>query len=81
MGINKVMKKKAETRYKDEDEIEERIKTNGYCCVDCGVNYLTEKQKSQEGNVSTFHKGVCTVCLKETSVTHIRHYNYLRKLK
>jgi hypothetical protein len=46
------------------------------CCVDCGVPYLTDKQK-REGNVTTFHNGQCCVCGEEKQVTSARHYNYL----
>lgn len=62
-------------------ELEERIKTNGYCCLDCGREYLTLGQKNEEGRVSTFHKGVCVVCNQEKSITHIRNFNWLREVK
>lgn len=49
-----------------------------YVCFDCGVGYLTDKQK-EEGGVSTFSKGECGVCKEITLVTHIRTYNYLQR--
>jgi hypothetical protein len=49
-----------------------------YVCVECGVPYLTDKQK-EEGGCTTFHKGICGICEEEKSITHIRTYNYLQK--
>ncbi len=46
-------------------------------CAPCGVKYLSEKQK-QSGGVTTFNKGECIDCGKQTHVTSIRYYNYLR---
>ena len=54
-------------------------RTSDYVCIDCGVPYLTEKQK-KEGGVCTFHVGECGVCRETTSITHMRHYNYLTKV-
>ncbi len=53
-------------------------RTSDYVCIDCGVPFLTEKQKSEGGHGTTFHKTVCGLCGKEGSVTHIRHYNRLK---
>lgn len=77
------MKQNHRTEFTDENQlsyeqqqIEENIKINGYCCFSCGIKYLTEKQKSKRG-VSTFHKSICCVCGKDSPVTHIRAYNWL----
>ena len=51
-------------------------RTSDYVCVDCGVKFLTDKQK-ENGGVSTFHLGKCGLCGEEKSITHIRTYNYL----
>lgn len=48
-----------------------------YVCIDCGIQFLTEKQK-ERGGVHTFHKSKCGLCKEEKSVTNIRNYNYLR---
>ena len=48
-------------------------------CFDCGVKYLTERQKKNGGNVVTFNIGECCKCKQQKSVTSIRHYNYLRQ--
>lgn len=52
-------------------------RTSDYVCADCGVKYLTEKQKKQD-RVSTFHLNICGLCGEEEGVTHIRTYNYLQ---
>lgn len=54
-------------------------RTSDYVCVDCGVPYLTEKQKKEGGHVATFHMGTCGICENHKSITHIRAYNYLNK--
>jgi len=62
--------------------VEER--TSDYVCIDCGVPYLTEKQKDTEntlGHCSTFHSGICGLCGEGRLITHIRAYNYLIKPK
>lgn len=53
-------------------------RTSDSVCVACGVNFLSEEQK-KESSVTTFHKGECGLCEKNTLVTHMRHYNYLFK--
>ncbi len=62
----------------DRQALEKRIETNGYCCLDCGNGYLTEKQKS-ESRVTTFHFGICVICSQEKSICHIRNFNWLRR--
>ena len=59
--------------------MEKKITGDEVVCVDCGVTYLTEKQKEQF-RVTTFHQGTCFLCEKEKPVTSIRHYNYLNAL-
>ncbi len=54
------------------------IEGNKVVCFDCGVKYLTEKQKQQGGNAVTFHQGICCQCGMEKSVTSVRHYNNLK---
>jgi len=55
-------------------------RTSDYVCIDCGIQYLTEEQKnSGELSVATAHKADCGLCGTETTVVHIRHYNYLYK--
>ena len=50
-----------------------------YVCINCGIPFLTDKQKEESG-VATFNRGYCCICRKFKSVTHIRHYNYLRPI-
>ncbi len=54
--------------------------SNQSVCFDCGITHLSEKQK-KEGGVCTFYPGTCCVCNQRKSVTHIRNYNYLNKLR
>jgi len=63
-------------KYTKED-VENR--KSDYVCIDCGIEFLTDKQKQKSG-VSTFHKSECCLCGEEKSVTHIRVYNYLNQL-
>lgn len=49
-----------------------------YVCIDCGVQFLDDKQKARGGSVTTFHQGECCLCGKDKSITNIRHYNWLR---
>lgn len=59
-----------------------RKRTSDYVCVDCGVTFLSKRQRRKENShVTTFHKGECGLCNKEKAVTHIRAYNYLHKPK
>lgn len=53
-------------------------RTSDYVCVDCGINYLTEKQKESGGQCHTFHLSECGLCQQIKPVTHMRAYNYLR---
>lgn len=54
------------------------VLSNSTVCFECGVKYLTPKQKEQGGAV-TAHLGHCVECKESKLVTHIRHYNYLKK--
>jgi hypothetical protein len=47
-------------------------------CFNCGVNFLTKKQKTSGGSVATFSIGECCLCNQTTKVTNIRTYNYLK---
>lgn len=47
-------------------------------CVECGVQFITDRQRQVGGSVSTFRKAVCCLCGTNTHVTHYRHYNYLQ---
>lgn len=51
---------------------------NDLVCFNCGINFLTNKQKSSEGSVATFNIGICGLCNNENKVTNIRTYNYLK---
>lgn len=66
MDSNIQLKEKSENR------------TSDYVCVECGVQYLSENQKKEEGIATTFSDSECGVCKKEKPTTHIRHYNYLK---
>lgn len=46
-------------------------------CFDCGIKYLTRKQR-KEGGVATFFLGTCCECKNLKHVTSIRHYNNLK---
>ncbi|MAG50019.1 hypothetical protein CL621_00055 [archaeon] len=48
------------------------------CCFDCGREYLTEEQKNKNGVVTAW-LGVCPICKRSTTLTSIRHFNYLKK--
>ncbi len=45
-----------------------------YICHDCGRNYLNKNDF-----VCTYHVGTCDVCGKDTSITHVRNYNWLKR--
>lgn len=49
-----------------------------YVCFDCGVQFLTEEQKKNDGRVATFSVSECCLCGEEKGTTNIRTYNYLR---
>jgi len=51
-------------------------RTSDNICFDCGIEFLTDKQKAI-GGVVTAHKGECGLCGKEKSVTDMRRFNYL----
>lgn len=53
-------------------------RTSDYVCFPCGREYLTDAQK-KKGHVVTAHNGICGLCGKETSITHMRAFNYLNK--
>jgi len=73
------MTKRKVPRYSNR-EIDKKLETNGYCCWQCGYEYLTKEQK-KEHQFSTFHLGECVLCSEEKPVTHIRNYNWLIKPK
>jgi len=53
-------------------------RTSDYVCANCGIPFLTEKQKS-EPRICTVFIDTCGLCGKKEAVTHIRNYNYLNK--
>lgn len=55
----------------------ELVKEPVWVCWDCGMPYLTEKQK-QQGGAITAHINICDVCGENKTVTHVRHWNYLQ---
>lgn len=57
--------------------MKDKVTETEVCCVDCGVKYLTEKQKENSG-VATSNIGICCICGKEKNVISIRHYNFLK---
>lgn len=48
-------------------------------CCDCGVKYLTDKQK-EDSSCHTFSFGECIECKEVVLVTADRHYNYRKQL-
>lgn len=64
------------TMEKDELRKKVRNRTSDYVCVDCGQQFLTEKQRANP-RICTFHQSTCCLCGEEKGVTNIRHYNYL----
>lgn len=63
-----------------EKGVEER--SHDYVCFDCGIHFLTAKQKQQRaGYATTFHMGTCCLCGMRKGITHIRHYNWLNSTK
>ena len=63
------------------DNFNREDRTSDYVCTPCGLQFLSEKQKAQEGGVHTAHLAKCGVCGKEDTVLHIRVYNWLFKPK
>ena len=55
-------------------------RTSDYCCVECGIQYLTPEQK-ERNHITTFHVSECGICGETKDVCGIRNYNYLRVLK
>lgn len=52
---------------------------NDYVCADCGIPFLTEKDKNNPSYCySTFHQSECCLCRETKGVTHIRNFNRLR---
>ncbi len=47
-------------------------------CFDCGLKYLTEKQKKEPDTVTAWN-GWCIECKKNKPVTSTRNFNYLNK--
>lgn len=62
----------------EKDELRKKVKnrTSDYVCVECGQQFLTEKQRANP-RICTFHQSTCCLCGEEKGVTNIRHYNYL----
>ena len=55
-------------------ELKERLKKAVWCCQDCGKKYGRNPNK---GGVSTWHLGICDVCLKtDVYVTEPRDFGY-----
>ncbi len=52
-------------------------RSSDYVCIECGVQYLSDRQLRNGGNDTTFFMGECGLCGEEKSITSIRHYNYL----
>ena len=63
------------------DNFNRENRTSDYVCIPCGVQFLSEKQKSADGHAHTAHKSECGICGKENLVIHIRAYNWLFKPK
>lgn len=55
----------------------EKYETDTVCSA-CGIEYLEENGNM---NISTFNIGICCLCGEQKDVTHIRAYNYLKKIK
>jgi len=54
------------------------VRTSDYVCWDCGLPYLSEKQKDESsGTAVTAHNAECGLCGENKTVTHIRAWNYL----
>lgn len=51
-------------------------RTSDYVCCDCGEKFLKETQSEI---IATFHYSNCGVCGKYKPVTHVRHWNWLKK--
>lgn len=58
--------------------VDPKNRKSDYVCIDCGVKYLHESQKSKKQSV-TFFMDECGICSNFKPVTHIRVYNYLIK--
>jgi len=50
-----------------------KLKNAAVCCTDCGQRWGEYK-----GGCSSWWKGTCRVCDKETAVTETRDFKYLR---
>lgn len=61
------------------DEQIEKARQDGYVCVDCGVQFLSDEQLIGPDRVHTYHLNTCGLCGEKKSVTHVRAYNYLQK--
>lgn len=59
-------------------------RTSDYVCFDCGAPYLSHgifmDYNEVVGGV-THHMGRCGICEEEKALTHVRHFNWLRKPK
>lgn len=48
-----------------------------WVCIKCGTEAVIQSDRYHPtANLSTFHKGICDVCGKRTSVTESRDYGY-----
>lgn len=50
-----------------------------YVCFECGVGYLSKKDKKEDGHAVTFSNSNCDLCGEFKGTTSVRHYNYLHK--
>lgn len=53
-------------------------RNSDYVCIECGKEH---GEISKSPSQTTFFTGICGVCEKEKSITHIRSFNYLQKKK
>jgi len=56
------------------EDVENR--TSDYICWNCGTQFLSKKQREEEG-VVTAHLSKCGLCGENKTVTHYRHWNWL----
>lgn len=61
--------------YTDWAQDHKKWEGNELCCMECGIKY-----GEPSDSVVTANRGECCVCHEITTVTSIRHYNYLQKL-
>lgn len=58
-------------------------RTSDYVCFDCGRPFVRDLMNFDEFVAAgvTCHMGECGLCGEEKGVTHVRHFNWLRKPK